>query len=191
MSEPRQPSGERYDFVGLCLAEPASLEAALRMGVQPDMASMAGWEWKGFTPLQLTALVGIAKFKKGFYREDPGRDPALGICGYNVVCHANSLGEPWIDRTRRGRPLRHGWFDVYPVSLAERDNRYPNALMLDYGTSPRSFALDPERALRDYLVQVYADTPDLLLGKAYAAVGGARVFLSYFVLERHNEGSVS
>lgn len=189
--EARQPNGERYDFVSLCHAEDGQLEAVLRRGAQPDMASLVGWEWKGFTTTQVTTIAGIAKFKKGFYKEDPDRDPALGVCGYNVACHQNTLGEPWIDKTRRGAPVRHGWFDVYPVSLAEPDCRYPNALMLNYGSSPRNFALDPERALRDYLVQVYPDLPDLLLGKAYAAVGPARLGLAFFVLERHNEATLT
>lgn len=185
--EARQPNGERYDYNALCLATDAYLEDVIRKGRAPDMSGLVGWEFKGYNVLEVASLAGIRKFKKGFYLEDPERDPELGICGYNVQIHPNTLGEPWIDKTKRGEPIRHGWFDVYPVSLSEIDNKYPNGLLLNYGSSPKNFALDPSRVLRDYLVQVYPDNTDLLLGKATAAVGPVRVTLNFFVLERHNE----
>ena len=186
---PRQPNGERYDFVSLCLAETTELEQVLRRGIQPDMATLAGWEFRGYTLTQLSTVAGIAKFKKGFFKEDPGRDPALGIAGYNVACHPNTLGEPWIEKTKKGEPIHHGYFDVYPVSLTDADNRYPNALLFNYGTSPKNLGIDPERILRDYVVQVYEGQPDLLVGKAYFAFGKVRIFMSFFVLERHNEAA--
>jgi hypothetical protein len=188
-TEARQPNGERFDYVALCLATEAQLEDVMRRGVTPDMAGLVGWEFRGYNAFELAELAGIRKFKKGFYLEDPARDPALGIGGYNVQIHANTLGEPWIDKTRGGEPIRHGWFDVYPVSLSEADNKYPGALLLNYGLSPKNFVLDPSRGLRDYLVQVYPDNPDLLLGKAYAAVGPLRLAVAFFVLERHNEST--
>jgi hypothetical protein len=189
-NEARQPNGERYDYNALCLATDSQLEEVMRLGAQPVMASLAGWEFKGYNVLEPAELLGIRKFKKGFYLEDPGRDPALGISGYNVRIHANTLGEPWIDMTRKGEPIRHGWFDVYPVSLSEIDNKYPNALLINYGLSPKNFVLDPSRALRDYVVQVYPDDPDLLLGKAHAAIGSMRLAINFFVLGRHNESTV-
>lgn len=182
-----QPNGERYDYNALCLATSAQLEKVIRKGVQPDIGSLVGWEFKGYYVLEPVTLPGMTKFKMGFYLEDPERDPALGICGYNVEIHPNTLGEPWIDKTKKGEPIRHRWFDVYPVSLSEVDNKYPNSLLLNYGSSPRNFALDPSRFLRDYIVQVYPDNTDLFLGKAFVALGQARTSLSFFVLERHNE----
>lgn len=187
--EARGPDGDRYDFVSLCLAEGRELEAVLRRARGPDLAGLAGWEWKGYLASELAIVAGLSKLKIGFYLEDRGRDPALGICGYDVPCHANTLGEPWIERTRRGEPLRLGWFDVYPVSLAARDNRYPKAVLLDHSTSPSALALDPLRTLRAYLAQVYPDEPDLLVGKAYVALGAARLWPTYLVLERHNEAA--
>jgi hypothetical protein len=185
--EPRQPNGERYDYNALCLATDAQLEQVMRMGAPPDMGGLVGWEFKGYNVFEASTLLGIRKFKEGFYLEDPERDPALGISGYNVQIHQNTLGEPWIDKTRKGEPIRHGWYDVYPVSLSEVDNKYPNALLINYGSSPKNFALAPCRGLRDYLVQVYPDNPDLLLGKATAAIGLLRLSVAFFVLERHNE----
>ncbi len=188
--EARQPNGERFDYNALCLATNEQLETVMRMGTPPDMAGLAGWEFKGYNVFEAAVLLGIRKFKKGFYIEDPDREPLVGINGYNVQIHPNNLGEPWIDKTKKGEPIRHGWYDVYPVSLSEIDNKYPNALLIDYGSSPKNFALDPSRALRDYLVQVYPDNPDLLLGKAYAAIGPLRKPVSFFVLERHNEAII-
>ena len=188
--EALQPSGERYDYNALCLATNAQLEEVMRLGVQPDMAGLVGWEFKGYNVLEPAELVGIRKFKKGFYLEDPGRDPALGISGYNVQIHPNTLGEPWIDKTRKGEPIRHGWYDVYPVSLSEIDNKYPNSLLINYGLSPKNFVLDPSRLLRDYIVQVYPDDPDLVLGKAHAALGPMRIAINFFILGRHNESTV-
>ncbi len=188
--EARQATGERYDYVALCLATNNQLEKVIRCGEAPDMASLVGWEFKGYNVLEPTELVGIRKFKKGFYLEDPTRDPALGINGYNVKIHPNTLGEPWIEKTRGGEPLRHGWYDVYPVSLSERDNKYPNALLGNYGLSPKNSVFDARRGLREYLVQVYPDNPDLFIGKAYAAAGPMRFAIAFFILERHNESTL-
>lgn len=188
--EARQPNGERYDYNALCLATNDQLEEVFRLGMPPEMASLAGWEFKGYNMFEPTELVGLRKFKKGFYLEDPSRNPALGISGYNVQIHANTLGEPWIDKTKKGEPIRHGWYDVYPVSLSETDNKYPNALLVNYGLSPKNYIVDPSRLLRDYLVQVYTDNTDLLLGKAYGSLGPMRLSLNFFALERHNESTI-
>ena len=75
-----------------------------------------------------------------------------------------------------------------PVDPTAPDNRYLHALLLDYGQgkNPR---LDASAGLRDYLVQVDAGDPDLLLGKAYYALGPVRVpTASFFILERHQPG---
>jgi hypothetical protein len=184
--EPRQPNGERWTYEALCLARDEDLETVMRTGVRPDLARLSGSEFRGFNTPEILSLAGIRKFKKGFYRADPGRPHADGVQGYNVNVVQNNLGEPWVDCTRDGEPVRMGWYEVRGVSLADVDNKYPNAVLIDYGASPKNFAGDPTRLLRDYLVQVYADNPDLYLGKAYFAVGPLRVSVSYFVLERHN-----
>ena len=185
-----QPTGERYDFNALALATRDTLEETMRLGVRPDMDALVGWEFKVYTVLEPSELFSLRKFKKGFYLEDPTRDPGLGINGYTVKVHSNTLGEPWIDRTRMGNPRRSLWFDVYPVSLTEIDNKYPNALLLNYGLSPKNGLLEPGRMLRDYVVQVYEDNTDLLLGKSFMALGNMRVPLTFTVLERHNESNL-
>ena len=43
--------------------------------------------------------------------------------------------------------------------------------------------------LRDYVVTPDPANPDVLLGRAYAAIGSARIPVSYFVLQRAHRGS--
>ena len=84
--------------------------------------------------------------------------------------------------------MRHSYYRTYAVRGDEVDNLYPRALLLNYDC-PRTPFWNPSSLLRDYLVQPYADNPDLLLGKAYGALPlGRRLFVSFFVLERSNRG---
>jgi hypothetical protein len=189
-NEPVRPDGARFDFVSLCLATDAQLEVVMRQSTRPDPARLAGWELRGWNTLDLTAVLGFRKFKKGFYQEDPAADPQVGVQGYNVKVVQNGLGDAWFDRVRQGTSLKHGWFEAYPVRLTDVDCRYPDALLINYDCD-RNLGLDPARRLRDYLVQPYADDPDLYLGKAYVALlGPLRRFVSYFVLERYNESTL-
>jgi hypothetical protein len=69
---------------------------------------------------------------------------------------------------------------VAPVDPAARDNRYLQALLLDYGAGGNAW-YDPSRPIRDYLVQV---DENLLLGRAFLALGPLRASArTYFVLE--------
>ena len=186
-----QPNGERFDFYALCLATRHQLEHAMRCGVTPEMNALAGWEFKGYRTIELAQVLGGRKFKKGFFLDDPSRDASVGISGYTLRTHGNTLGEPWIDKTKKGDLLRHNWFEVYPVSLSELDNKYPNGLLLNYSLSSKNKLLDRCRLQRDYIVQVYRDNADLLLGKSYIAIGSMRQETSFFVMERHNESTLS
>jgi hypothetical protein len=179
-----QPNGRRYDYQGLCLAEPQALEQVLRRGQQPDLRLLSGWEFRGYNLIPVADLLGIRKFKKGFYRENPSAGHEV-IQGYNVKIAQNSFAEPWIDVLRGQESVKFGWYDVYPVRLTEPDYKYPNAVLINYNVK-KNFAGDPTRLLRDYLVQVYPDNPDLYLGKAYFALGPLRVLGAFFVLERLN-----
>jgi hypothetical protein len=58
--------------------------------------------------------------------------------------------------------------------------------LLDYQRGPIGSPLHPGRVLKDFVVQLDPEDPDLLLGKAYAKVGPLSVFVSFFVLERYN-----
>lgn len=181
-----QPSGDRYDYYTLAVADNETLERAMRMGVQPRLKDVAGWEFRGYNTLDLTELLGFRKFKKGFYSPLPMGPDTKEIRGYNVQVVQTPLGDPWIDRLRRGQPIRHAWYRCYPVRMTEVDCRYPNSLLINYDSEDNN-PLDPSKRLRDYLVQVYPDDPDLLLGKAYIALAGPlRMFVSYFILGRNN-----
>jgi hypothetical protein len=182
----RQPNGERWTYEALCLARNEDLEHVMRCGGTPDLAKLSGWEFRGFNTPEILQLAGIRKFKKGFYRVDPTRPHQDGVQGYNVNVVQGTLGDPWIDAEKNGRPVRMGWYEVQKVNLADPDNKYPNAALINYGASDKNAALDTTRLLRDYLVQVYPNNPDLYLGKAFLTFGPLRLFVSYFVLERHN-----
>jgi len=187
------PSGEPFTYETLCVQPDHILEEVLRRGQAPSMQGIAGWEFKGYNTTPLARLGGVLKFKKGFVADGPlpeEGEPSR-LVGYNVKIRQNgSLTAPWEDALKRGEPFRFGWFDVHPVRMGDLDNRYPDALLLNYGTSPRNPIWEPSRALRDYLVQVYPDNPDLLLGKGLGALGFMRLPLGFFVLGRHNRSAL-
>jgi hypothetical protein len=156
----------------------AELETAFLRGHAPDPERLVGWEFRGLNVPALARVAGVRKFIKGFERRDGD------VFGYNTPAVQNRSREPWIARARGGRPPRRfGWYRVVPVDAAERDNAYLHAFLLDYGRGGNSL-LDPTAHLRDYLVQVDPANPDLYLGKAYYALGPARVPLTFFLLER-------
>lgn len=172
-------------FLSLAHASVPDLEYVLRSGVTPPLEGLVGYEFKGYNLPFITRILGFRKFKKGFFLA-PGQSAEKGeISGYNVEVVQNGLEDPWIAKPNDANPKRHSFYLVYKVQRAEADSAYPNALLLNYalGGNPR---WNPARLLRDYLVQADPKDPDLMLGKAYFALGGARVFPSFFVLERYN-----
>jgi hypothetical protein len=165
------------------------LEKIFVRGAQPSLDDLVGWEFRGVNHLPLNVLpvaqlVGIKKFVKGFYRTEHGT-----VMGYNSPVARNVLDGRW-----NVAPKRFGYYEVAPVDPTARDNQYLHAVLLDYGKGKnpgrRSTwpALDPSQVLRDYLVQVDSNNPDLFLGKAYVAVGPLRIATSFFILERFRVG---
>jgi hypothetical protein len=165
-------------FLELCSASNAELEAILQSALAPDFNRLAGFEWRGANMSALPRLLGLQKFIKGFFYD--GDQPA----GYNVKVRQNGLDAEWIESASPGRPRRFGFYLVCPAQSTETDRIYPRALVLDYGASPHNPPFRIERSLRDYLVQPDPDNPDVLLGKAYFAIGSARLPSNFFVLER-------
>jgi hypothetical protein len=161
----------------------SALEQTFVRGTTPDLDSLVGWEFRGINRLPLNGipfakLVGIKKFLKGFFRAEDGR-----VMGYNSPVAQNALDGRWNIAAKR-----FGFYEVKPVDPTARDNNYLHALLLDYGLGGNK-VYDPTAYLRDYIVQVDPQNPDLLLGKAYYAVGPARIgTLNYFILERHRVG---
>ncbi|HET7505724.1 MAG TPA: hypothetical protein VFK02_32110, partial [Kofleriaceae bacterium] len=174
--------------LALAHAPRPELERAILRGATPDLDALVGWEFRGInaTPLgapPIARLVGIQKFIKGFYRE-PGGSGDSRVMGYNTPVVQNILDGRWRARPSDAAPRRFGFFEVGPVDPTARDNEYLHAALLDYGKGGNP-ALDPSRGLRDYLVQL---DDDLWLGKAYYALGPARIAVGYFLLERFRPG---
>lgn len=178
--------GSRYTWIDLVKHVGNGVRETLMVnGVKPRFEDLSGWEFRGGNALILTRLVGIRKFVKGFYEGPPratGPEPFLQ--GYNVQVRQNADEAEHIFKPSAEKPKRHDYYRVYDAAKASRDNRYPNALLLDYGLGGNGLFGAP---LRDYLVQVYPDDRDLLLGKAYLALAGLRLPLSFFVLQRMRE----
>ena len=195
------PSGERWSWLSMMeRATTAQLELALLGGVAPKMESLVGWEFGGGNCVRIYSLLGIRKFVKGFY-EGPARDqgpsPSLSregklelvagfplgkiLQGYNIAAIRNADAEPHVCKPSDEKPGRYGFYRVHAPVSGARDARYMNSLLLDYGLGGNGLFGPP---LRDYIVQVYPDDPDLLLGKAYGAIGPIRIPLNFFVLKR-------
>jgi len=165
----------------LCKASNRELERIMRAGTPPALSDLAGWELRGYNTTPLAELIRSRKFKKGF-EGDP--DDPDGLSGYNVRVRQNGLHAPWLPVLRHGEPIREFPYAVRPVRPGERDSRYENALLLDYGL-PGALPLPPTW-LRDYMVQISPDNRDLMLGKAYAALGPLRILVGFFIAERYN-----
>ncbi|MDP8257564.1 MAG: GMC family oxidoreductase [Candidatus Alcyoniella australis] len=170
-------------FENLAKASTSRLKRLFDQGVRPDPDKLAGWEFRGWNTPYFTKLVGIQKFKKGFYRV-PGEQRFMG---YNRPIRVNGLDLPHTGKPTEARSKPFGWYSVAPVDADSKENKAPHALLLNYGV--RKNGLAPPRLLRDYLVQVDPDNPDLYLGKAYLALGPLRVFSNFFILERYNQAT--
>lgn len=179
--------GERYTWLDILTnVSGATREAIMREGVAPKFDDLAGWEFGGGNAVPLFRLIGIRKFVKGFYEGPPraAKGPEPFIQGYNIDVKNNGDDEPHV--FKHGPPKRYGFYRVHRVVEGARDSKYPNALLLDYGLGGNGLFGPP---LRDYLVQVYPDDPDLLLGKAYLNILGARIPTNFFVLKRLHQHS--
>jgi len=158
------------------------LETTFLRGHMPDLDQLVGWEFRGINTPEWARLAGIKKFVKGFIKHEDGR-----VTGYNCPVVQDGLARPWHTLPDDAAPKRFGFYLVAPVDPTSRDNAYLHAALLDYGRGGNK-PWDPTRGLRDYLVQVDADDPDLFLGKAYYALGPLRIATSFFVLERFRPG---
>ncbi len=157
----------------------SALEAALIGGEAPSLPALVGYEYRGYNVAPALSLLGIRKFIKAFFKTPDG-----SVYGCNTPVAQNGLNGPWKARPREAAPRRYAFFSVEPVDPEAGDNAYLHALLLDYGRggNPR---YDPSRLLRDYLVRCVPGSDDLLLGKAYTAVGPWRIPATFFLLERH------
>jgi len=173
----------KYSYDELCGKKDRELEEIFKAGKTPDLKNLLGSEFRGFNVPIITKILGFQKFKKGFF-VGPDQKPESGeIMGFNVLIK-QGVKDKWPALPSEEAPKRFGFYRVAKVKPEERDNKYPHALLLNYGISRNG--LNPARLLRDYLVQVDPANSDLYLGRAYFALGPLRVFPSFFVLERYN-----
>ena len=158
--------GQRYTWLEILQdMSDGQRELLMRQGTPPQFDDLAGWEFGGGNARWMLKLVGIRKFMKGFYR-GPARSaqgPEPYIQGYNINVRNNADAAEHLPKPSDENPKRFGFYRVHAVDEAARDNKYPNAVLLDYGLGGNGLFGPP---LRDYVVQVYPDNPDLLLGKS-------------------------
>lgn len=160
-----------HTFEQLQKSDDRQLEAILQAGKSPSFEEMEDWEFKGFNTPWWAKVVGIQRFKKGFFKR------GTLYFGYNIPVAQGAPAGVWKCKPSDESPKRFGFYEVIPA-----DSRYPHALLLDYGKGGNG--LRPEGLLRDYLVQVSPDDPTLLLGKAYLQLGPWRVPTNFFILQR-------
>jgi hypothetical protein len=177
LSLPARTASDRYRH--LADLPKAALEEMLVGGETPSLLALAGYEYRGYNTAPGTALLGIRKFIKAFFTTSSG-----AVYGCNTPVAQNGLSGPWLSRPSEAEPRRYAFFSVTPVDPEARDNTYLHALLLNYGRG-RNPLYDPSRLLRDYMVRCVPGSDDLLLGKAYMALGPARVAVGFFLLERH------
>jgi hypothetical protein len=164
------PTTEYLDLV----AQPQrELRRCMLRGQPPVLADLVGREYRGTNTPATSRLLGIRRFIKGFEHAEAGT-----VIGYNRRVRGSNLTTPWTASTWHGKP-RFGYFTVTRVDPSAHDNRYLNALLLDYGSGLNP-PHDPTAALRDYLVRTRSG---LLLGHAFLALGQQRIPVGYFVLE--------
>jgi hypothetical protein len=165
-------------FRELAQSSNAHLEKILRASKGPALESLVGFEWCGYNTTWRLKLLGLQKFIKGFFQT------RKSVEGYNIPVMQNGLDAPWLHLPTPDNPRRFAFYGVTKVDRGSNDNFYPDAVLLDYGASPRNSAYGAERSLRDYVVQPDPTKPDLLLGKAYLALGRLRLPSNFFILEQ-------
>ena len=166
------------DYLALIRTPPSKLRSVIARGDTPDPNSLAGWEWRGTNMPASSRLLGLRRFIKGFVLRETG-----SVEGYNVLVTGADLLSPMNERVQRDGRREWARFDIGPVNPRMNDNRYLHALLLDYGSMATSEAGIVGR-LRDYLVRVVPGSDELLLGRAFIAVGRSRISIGWFALER-------
>ena len=169
-------NGKKRTLKDLAKLSNGELEEIFRNGKAPNPEKLVGWEFRGYNVPFFTKILGIKKFKKGFYKRNDE------YWGYNIQIYQAPIDEPWRCKPVDHNPRRMGFFSVKEVTPDGPENKEPDALIFNYGDGKNwpwegSF-------LRDYLKQVDPNNYDLYLGKAYTAVGRARIAPSFFIVER-------
>jgi hypothetical protein len=178
----------RLTYAELCTSPRERLEQYLREARGPTLASIAGYEFRGFNVLAahekvVMRVLGNLRFIKCFFPA-PGSPPGEvkePLHGYNLQVTNGGLDEPWTTVPNEEKPARKGHYRVYATRNRPGPNPYPQAVFLDYDQPENG--LFSGRTIDDYVVQPDPENPDLLLGKAFTRLG-VMTPASFFVLER-------
>ncbi|MDP3640634.1 MAG: hypothetical protein Q8R53_05565 [Nanoarchaeota archaeon] len=147
---------------------------------KPSWENLLGYEFRGWN----CAWWVPKKFVKGFFLGKQNGEAGVPL-GYNIpVARDGFLSynpkKPWQLLPGDMHPKHERFFTVSEVDKKACDNKFPDALLLDYGAAERW------TPLRDYLRQL---DKDLFIGKAYFAARGLRLPVSYFIMGRFREVS--
>ena len=157
-------------YLELAALTKGELDQAFAAGRPPEAAAITGFEFRGFNHPKAASILGIRKFIKVFFLDEERRP-----FGCNTPVAQNGLGAEWVHRPSADNPKRYAFFQVLPGG--------GDGLLLDYGRGGNP-PYDVSTILRDYLVRPDPGNDDLLLGKAFFVVAGARLAHSYFIIER-------
>ena len=119
-------------------------------------------------------------FQKTFHR-----DPATGhLRGWNVRIEQRGYEAPSVALRKNGQPFCWGHYRVVtPAKPAPRIGR-SRGLLIHYGLGGNA-ALDPTNRVRDPLVAITRDNPNMLLGWSYVDLGVLSFGTpTFFLLER-------
>lgn len=167
----------QWSFHTLAEASMGTLRELLTTRPAPAIESIRGWEFRGWNVLPVYGVplfwaMGNMRFIKFFDHEGEGGNFKVSRGGNRA---------PWRAVPSDARPLVQGYYTVCEPGTKAVATDYPQALFLDYDREPNT--LFTGRYLRDYLVQVDDDNPDLLLGSGILVLGPLRSE-GFFVLER-------
>lgn len=171
--------GASERFKELARRPTSELRRRFSAGELPSVPSLIGYEFRGFNHPPLMSLLGIRKFIKAFFTGSGD-----GAFGCNTPVEQNGLDGEWLAEPNEDNPRRYGFFRVGAADRPDGGVDGGQALLLDYGKGHNK-PYDPSGLLRDYVVRIDPGSDDLLLGKAYLALGPVRVPVCFFLLERY------
>jgi hypothetical protein len=188
----------KVTFEELCTTSRDQLEELMKTGTKPTFASICGWEFAGFNRLAfhervVMSILGNTRFCKCFFVDkeahgDVDRTNAAAVNalpylkGYNLKVTNGSYTDPWTTVPNEEKPNRVGRYKVYATRNRPGANLYPHGVFFDYRQPENN--LFSGSTIDDYMVQPDAENPDLLLGKAYTALG-IMTPSTFFILKRH------
>ncbi len=183
--EALHPSASK--LAALAALTPPELERIFEVGHPVELERLAGYEYLG---MNFGTPAGFArwfrKFRKVFFHDaESGRSG-----GWNLRTRQNDDQGPWLDAPparavsldaavdfltgRRTRSPAHGFFAIRSARRGEPTGARPGSLVIDYGEG-RNPPGDVTALLRDVAVCVSEGDHDLLVGRAYLALGPALV----------------